>query len=424
MASDTPPAAPPLNDVRALTSLVGHHADATVLAVTQGLHRAISGRVFRWIPGSEPVRWSHDAISSAVYTSVRAGLRGLAVAGDVVAAVAAGDREVRWLDRSPGHRRAASILHGVIGDRFASDQPALDLPVSISVDDRTAVLDAQAMAGAFPDATSRVAVFVHGLAESDSCWDGDGDGQVLPNVVADLGWTPVRLRYGSGRSVGINGAELDRLLEALLECWPVPITELSLIGHSMGGLVIRAACVPALDSDRDGAAASRRWPDLVAHTVSLGTPHLGSWLERAANTGTRLLRRIPEGEVIAQVIDTRARGIKDLRHGALGDACWGDGVVHPDGLGGLDGAIPAPDTIAPLLDGAVHHLIAGRLTRSPTHPVARTIGDALVTARSALGDDGRRALTGGHIETLEVPAGHLRLMRDPAVADHLRRWMA
>lgn len=415
MASDPSTTAAPPNDIRDLTALVGHHAEATVVAVTQGLHRAIAGRVFRWVPGSLPVRRSHDAISSLVYTGVRVGLRGLTAAGTIVATAVGGDREVRWLDSSPGHRRAASILHGVIGDRFAADHPALDLPITVRADGRTIDVTPDAVAAAFPDPSPRVAVFLHGLTESDCCWDDDE--VVLPDVVAELGWSPVRLRYGSGRSIATNGAELDELLERLVAAWPVEVDELALIGHSMGGLVIRSATGLAL-------GAGRRWPGVVRHTVSLGTPHLGSWLERAANTGTRLLRRIPEGEVVAQVIDTRARGIKDLRHGALSDACWGDGVVHADGIGGLDGFVPAPDDVAPLLDGAVHHLIAGRLTRSPGHPVARTIGDALVTAPSALGDDGRRTLTGGRLEKLELAAGHFQMMRDPAVADHLRRWLA
>ncbi|MEX1162850.1 MAG: hypothetical protein WEB03_04650 [Nitriliruptor sp.] len=405
------------NDVRDLTALAGHHAEATVVAVTQGLHRAIASRVFRYVPGSLPVRVAHDAVSSVVYGSVRLGLRGLTAAGVTVAGVVTSDREVRWFDTSPGHSRAASILHGVIGDRFASDHPSLDLPVSIRVDGRTRPATPETLAEGFPDPSSRVAVFLHGLTESDCCWDND-EGVVLPDVVAELGWTPVRLRYGSGRAIGTNGAELDALLEDLVDAWPVPVTELTLIGHSMGGLIIRSGARCAT------AAGDRRWPDLVRHTVSIGTPHLGSWLERAANAGTRLLRRIPEGEVIAQVIDTRARGIKDLRYGALSDECWGEGVVHEDGIGGLDGYIPEPDTIIPLPDQATHHQIAGRLTRSPHHPVAKVIGDSLVTASSALGDDGRRVLAGGQVEKLEVAAGHFRMMRDPAVADHLRRWLA
>jgi hypothetical protein len=414
LTSTTSTTAAPSNDVRELAALAGHHAEATVVAITQGLHRAIAGRVFRWVPASQPVRWSHDAISSVVYSGVRVGLRGLTAAGSLVATAVAGDREVRWLDSSPGRSRAASILHGVIGDRFATDHPALDLPVTLRADGRTVEVAPDEVASAFPDPSPRVAVFLHGLTESDCCWDSED--VVLPDVVAELGWSPVRLRYGSGRAIGTNGAELDALLERLVAVWPVPIDELALIGHSMGGLVIRSASGLALEADR-------RWPHLVRHTVSLGTPHLGSWLERAANTGTRLLRRIPEGEVVAQVIDSRARGIKDLRHGALSDACWGEGVVHADGIGGLDGFVPAPDEVAPLLDGSVHHLIAGRLTRSPAHPVAQAIGDALVTAPSALGDDGRRTLAGGRLEKLELPAGHFQLMRDPAVADHLRRWL-
>lgn len=407
------------NDVRDLTALLGHHAEETILAVTHGLHRAISRRVFRYVPGSLPVRLAHDAISSVVYGSVRVGLRGATKLGETIAANAAPDREVRWFDTSPGHSRAASIMHGVIGDRFAVHHPALDLPVSLRIDGRTTEIDRETLAAGFPAPSSRVAVFIHGLTQSDDCWDSD-EGVVLPDEVAELGWTSLRLRYGSGRAIGTNGAELDAFLEQLVDAWPVPITELTLIGHSMGGLIIRSAARIATADD----TAPRRWPNLVQHTVSLGTPHLGSWLERAANAGTRLLRRIPEGAVIAQVIDTRARGIKDLRYGALADEDWGDGIVHPDGIGGLDGYIPEPETVAPLPDHAIHHMIAGRLTRSPDHPVARTIGDSLVTAPSALGDDGRRALAGGRIEKLEVPSGHFRLMRDPEVAAHLRRWLA
>lgn len=401
------------NDVTDLTRLVGQHAEDTVVAVTQGLHRAVASRAFRWTPASGVVRATHDAISGMVYGSVRLGLRAGTSVAALVAGAVAGGREVRWLESSPSHRRAASVLHGIVGDGFAAGQPALDLPVTVRVDGHEVPLTAGAIASAHPDARPRVAVFVHGLTEGDGCWDRD-PGLVLPDVIAELGWTPVRLRYGTGRSIAVNGADLDVVLERLLDIWPVPVEDLTLIGHSMGGLVIRAAGAAA-------TAAHHRWPDRVRHTVSLGTPHLGSWLERAANRGTRLLRRLPEGEVVAQVIDRRARGIKDLRHGALSDDCWGEGIVADDGL---DGHVPAPTIVAPLLDDAVHHLVAGRLTHSSRHPVSRLFGDSLVLTGSALGDDGRRRLTGGRIETLEVPVGHFRLLSDPAVAEHLRRWMA
>ena len=132
-----PPVTPPVNDVRDLATVVGQVAEVTVLGVTHGLHRAISGRVFRYVPASTIVRWGHDAISSVVYGSIRVGLRGATAGTALTATLVGGDREVRWLDTTPGRSRAAAILHGVIGDRFATDSPGLDLPVSVRAAGRT-----------------------------------------------------------------------------------------------------------------------------------------------------------------------------------------------------------------------------------------------------------------------------------------------
>jgi pimeloyl-ACP methyl ester carboxylesterase len=442
----------PRNDVRALASLTGAVADRTVIDTTQHLHGAIAARVFRAVPGSAPVRITHDLVSGTVYRAVRVGVRGLSSLGAMTAGIVAGDREVRWLEGAPGRGTAHAIVHGILGDQLTDAHPELDLPVRIRVRDHDVEVTPDALAAAFPGAGRRVAVLLHGLTESDRSWDAprrqrrepaevvahgveqaveaaslnpatgatqDTSAAVLPDVLAELGWTPVRLRYGTGRAIGRNGVELDALLEQLVAAWPGGVDELALVGHSMGGLVARSACVVGQD-------ARHAWVERVTHTVSLGTPHLGSWLERVANRGTVLLRRLPEGEVIARVIDSRARGIKDLRFGSLDDAAWGAGVLGPDGHGDLDVSIPAPgaEVDPPLLEGATHHLVAGRLTRSPRHPVTRLFGDLLVTPPSALGRGRTRRLTGGRIETLQVPAGHFRLLRDPAVADHLRRWLA
>jgi len=56
-------------------------------------------------------------------------------------------------------------------------------------------------------------------------------------------------------------------LEELLDVWPVPIDEVALIGHSMGGLVKRGACHQA---DVDDA----RRIDSLGDIVGLATPHL------------------------------------------------------------------------------------------------------------------------------------------------------
>ena len=54
--------------------------------------------------------------------------------------------------------------------------------------------------------------------------------------------TPVYVRYNTGRHISTNGRELAAKLQRLVSVWPVRVREIDLIGHSMGGLVIRSAC--------------------------------------------------------------------------------------------------------------------------------------------------------------------------------------
>lgn len=429
-ASAAPPDAsvPPRNDVRALAALAGTHLDRTVLETVRDVHRGVADRVFSAVPGSAPVRVVHDALAATVYGSARLGLRSLAAATDLVAAVAAGDREVRWLEERPGRSATHEVVHGIVADAFTDGHPDLDLPMRIRRDDHDVEVSPDALTAAFPAAGPQVAVLLHGLTESDRAWDlpardqrpdAGRDSVVLPDVLAEIGWTPVRLRYGTGRAIGRNGADLATLLDELVATWPVPVEQLCLVGHSMGGLVVRSACA-------FGQTAGQAWIERVTHTVHLGTPHLGSWLERSAHRGSALLKRFPETSAFGRILDRRARGIKDLRHGALDDEAWGDVLATGDAtvLDGLPVSVGGDAVLPPLLPHATHHLVAGRLTRSPDHPVTRTIGDLLVTRPSATGRDERRELTGGRIEVLELPAGHFRLMRDPAVADHLRSHLA
>ena len=69
--------------------------------------------------------------------------------------------------------------------------------------------------------------------------DGNtGQGEAL---AATLGYTPVYLRYNSGLHVSENGNELSMQLEQLAAHWPVAIEEISILAHSMGGLLARSA---------------------------------------------------------------------------------------------------------------------------------------------------------------------------------------
>src|SRR5205807_2429793 len=83
------------------------------------------------------------------------------------------------------------------------------------------------------------------------------------------------------------GADLATVLESLVGAWPVRVRRLILIGHSMGGLVIRSACHAA-------TLAGCRWPALAGHVVTLGAPHHGAPLAKAVHAAAWAFRAVPE----------------------------------------------------------------------------------------------------------------------------------
>src|SRR5207237_1064327 len=89
--------------------------------------------------------------------------------------------------------------------------------------------------------------FIHGLCETDDAWGLGSLPSYGSRLRSDLGYTPLYLRYNSGLHISDNGRRLAALLEETVESWPVPVEEIALVGHSMGGLGARCTEVPFLD---------------------------------------------------------------------------------------------------------------------------------------------------------------------------------
>lgn len=84
-----------------------------------------------------------------------------------------------------------------------------------------------------------------------------------------------RVRENSGRHISHSGRDLAARLEELVAAWPVGVSEVALVGHSMGGLVARSACHYGarsagvkdlgygyiIDEDWEGHDPDRRWTD-------------------------------------------------------------------------------------------------------------------------------------------------------------------
>jgi pimeloyl-ACP methyl ester carboxylesterase len=96
------------------------------------------------------------------------------------------------------------------------------------------------LAGAAP----KVLLMIHGLCMNDLQWHTEKDGKVVDHgetISAALGYTPIHVRYNTGLHTSQNGHQLAAELEQLVHHWPVPLEEITVLVHSMGGLVIRSA---------------------------------------------------------------------------------------------------------------------------------------------------------------------------------------
>jgi pimeloyl-ACP methyl ester carboxylesterase len=257
-------------------------------------------------------------------------------------------------------------------------------------------LTSESFIEAYPTRTRGIALYVHGLGMTEHAWDPswgssgrDGPARdkrgYADQLAADLCVTPVFLRYNTGLHISTNGRLLADLLELLVRHWPHPLTRLVLVGHSMGGLVARSAC-------HLGHVEGAGWVPLVSDVVTLGSPHRGVPLERVANVTAMALRRAPESRPLAELLDRRSAGIKDLRFGYLTDQAW----LHSSPYATRDESDDVP-----LLPTARHHLVAGTVCRSAEGWISDLVGDLMVLPASATG----RKRT-AHGQPFPTHAGH------------------
>ena len=414
-----------LSDIQGLSQL----ATQGVLGVTS-LAESVHGQVYKAVaapfgllgsrfvdssPGSSGVK--PDGITALVYGSVKAITRLAGGTANAVITKAAPLVAKRFGTpaSSPEREAVLASINGVLGDQLLATANPLTISMSLRHKGKGFVPEMPALAACSPHVTGKLLVVLHGLCMNDLQWTTGGKRGAAYNhadVLANaLGYTPVYLQYNTGLHTSSNGLQFANLLEQLLKAWPHPVEDLTLLVHSMGGLVSRSACHVA-------EQAGMAWRSKLKNIVFLGTPHHGAPLERVGNwldttLGSNLVTR-----PFAAIGQIRSSGITDLRYGHVLESSWQ----------GKDRFARSPDSRQPLPlpAGVKCFTVAATTSKEASVLKGALIGDGLVPLRSALGihDEAPHCLNflPGNQWTAYA-CSHMALLSRPEVGTQVLKWL-
>jgi pimeloyl-ACP methyl ester carboxylesterase len=384
-------------DMRAGASLA---IDATrgMVDLVEAMHATIA-RPFGMASAKHEGRT--NGITSFVYNTVRGVTR--VVGGSLDVALSPFTR-LKSTDESSFERDAAiSALNGVCGDHLVKTNNALAIPMTIRFEGKAIDFDAP-LETLCPQVSGKVVVLVHGLCMNDRQW-ARNEHDHGTTLAKQFGYTPLYVRYNTGQHISINGSALSQLLEKLVSAWPVPIEEIVIVTHSMGGLVSRSAIHQA-------AEARLTWQRHLKKVFFLGTPHHGAPLERGGSWIDIVLGATPYTKPFARLGKIRSAGITDLRYGNVVERDWTNDA--------------AARLTTPLPRDVECFTIAATTGKSKRDVRDTLLGDGLVTVASALGKHRliKHRLAFAEQNTwIAYGRNHMDLLSDGEVYAQLAKWI-
>jgi pimeloyl-ACP methyl ester carboxylesterase len=286
-----------------------------------------------------------------------------------------------------------SIINGVYGDRLLLTDNELALGMQFFHQNQA--IDSQ-LSSNLKSPSTKIMLFIHGLCMSHHCWESGGE-NLSSKMAETLGYTPVYLDYNTGRCIADNGLELAIQLEKLVDIWPVNVSNITIVGHSMGGLVARSASYY-------GEKNNCRWLHINKTLVSIGTPHAGAPLEKVASALENLMQLSPYSIPFVRLTKIRSQGIENLRYGE----------------------ITTSDKFVPLPIDVEYFALAATLNKQQKITAEKFIGDGLVTPDSAFGqgqDSSSTLLIPAENKRLIYELGHNEMLTDAGVFQQLETWL-
>jgi pimeloyl-ACP methyl ester carboxylesterase len=376
-------------------------------------HRAISDMPFKAVGAatlnaSKPVESVHNEITDLVYGAVREAGKGVfsgaawvvrqanqSLASPQIIDQAMGGELMDDVDHLPvpvapnakTDKRVSAIssaINGVFGDHLAATRNPMQVHMNLYANGQALQPDQAALLAQFPDAHNHLVIFVHGLCCNEDSWQmyyNPSEPATRPygdKLQDDFPVTSLYLRYNTGRNIDSNARQFKRMLNKLVRNWPVAVEGITLVGHSMGGLISRSVVEALTDDDIILKRAIR-------DVVCLGSPHAGAPLARLAAAGEQLFGKFELARPIGRVLGVRSRGIRDLDYGM--------------------GALQTRDG-----QEVMFHLVGSTIGDHTSSWLNTTVGDGLVTPDSALADD-----TGKAQRVTFEQKHHMILLNDPDV---------
>lgn len=382
-------------DWQGLGDLLELGADRLTTPV-KDVHHAITDRWSK-LAGSwqEPAAKTSRALTTPIYELIRLTGLGVGRAVKFAALTKTGADNLRPLWATRRGREFQALVNGLWGDELERLGSHLAIEMGLR-DNAGEPVDASttALSQTFPYPGVRLVVLLHGLGDTEQAWnrselDDESPTRLVDSLIANS-FTPVLVRYNTGLDLSDNGWTLSGLLEDVVKNWPVPIEEISLIGHSMGGLVARSALSA-------GSQAQHNWAGRTRSIITLGSPHLGAPLEKGVHMTAAGLSHLPESKPIGGFLNQRSAGIKALRFGTVDDT-------------GLEGTVQC-------------HFIAGAISNKPDNMIGRIVGDLIVPVASATGRGKARSVMATNVRVMDG-RNHRALLDDPEVHLQIVNWLS
>jgi len=392
------------SDLQGINSLI---TDATigVTDLVETMHRRIVHPPF--LP-STPIQHLITTIAGITYKNIRWSTRFIGSAADkALGKFVSVSGKVESTDQSEAMR---SVLNGVIGDYLEKNKNPLQISMQFRHQAKAISLDKKSLKKTYPTINGKILLMVHGSCMNDIQWTrkDHNHGTVLAE---ELHKTPIYLHYNSGLHISSNGQHFNTLLEHLVLNWPVPIEELTIIAHSMGGLVSRSAI-------HYGQQDQNSWIKHLKKIIFLGTPHHGSPLEQAGNYLDAVLEAVPYAKPFARLGKIRSAGVTDLRYGNLLDEDWQNNDRFE---------LQNDNRQTVLLPKKVEcYSIAAVIGKDNTSVSSQLLGDNMVGVKSALGQhkDPVKDLNFKKENTwIAYESKHLDLLNNPKIYKKIKKWL-